>query len=161
MVRPMRANASTDRTGESSNINGKQWRIPMNQNTKDLKQPVSIIPDWIGLVDQSDPDALAAFFSRMPNARTIMPAELDQVVRDAIEEGRFPLMHVALEATQLVVKPAREGNELYYVVGGTHAAYGNFALLWSVRGPGDGVRPRLCFMFWDGEAVLLEAGDAS
>ena len=74
-------------------------------------------------------------------------------------EHLLPLS-VELKKAQLLVEAVvtSEGardKECYCAVQGTHTVYGNFVKLWSVRGPGNGLRQRPMFLFYDGEPVFI------
>lgn len=126
-------------------------------NESNNNKPTIGVPDWEGMVDQTNPVALANFISEMPFAKTITIEELRNVTDNAVELGDLLQSSVALTHGELLVEPSMAGREMFNCYGGTHASYGNFALFWSPRGAGDGPRPRPCFMFWDDEAVMLKA----
>ncbi len=132
----------------------------MSNENNTGKSPMSSLPAWHDMVDQSNPAALARFFSSMPYADSVTHDFQAQVLEEAVERACFgPNFFVELKDTHFRVVPYVElkdpNRERYYSCGGTHASYGNFVLFWSARGPGDGVRPRPCFMFWDDEAVMI------
>lgn len=133
----------------------------MTDNTTATREIATEVPDWVGKVDQSDPVALVNFISAMPFAKTITHDELTEISNAAVELASLKIASVVLKAGALMVEPVTLRSEKYYGFGGTHASYGNFALFWSIRGPGDDTRPRPCFMFWDNEAVWLKPGYAA
>lgn len=126
--------------------------------------PVKIktfVPDWVGRVDQTDRTALAKFLNDMPNVKMTTHEEISAVSRQAIELACPWVASIVIKEGQILIEPASDPADSYYCFCGTHIELGNFATFWSGRGPGDDVRPRPCFMFWDGEPVWLEQNNAA
>ncbi|NDW43670.1 hypothetical protein [Ruegeria sp. PrR005] len=131
------------------------------ENTTTTPAGATKIPEWNGRVDQNDPAAMIKFLSSMPNAKTITHDELGRIVEGAVTHAVLGTTQISMKDGILVVEQAALEGDWCYCIGGTHASYGNFAVFWSVRGPGNGPRPRSCFMFWDDEAVMLNPGYAA
>lgn len=133
----------------------------MTKNKIEQPSISTSVSDWNARVDQTDPEALATFISVMPFAKTITHDELSETAKGAVELATFGTIGIVLNAGELLGKPTTDTGEKYHCFGGTHASHGNFALFWSVRGPGNSSRPRPCFMFWDDEAIMLNSGYAA
>lgn len=138
-------------------------------NTTVTPLPIGPIPDWNGLVDQAKPEALAEFIREFPIAKTITFDELSKINEEAVAMTKadvFPQLTVSLDRDGLKVvvdahsKP--EDCNLFNCVYGTHLVHGNYAVFWSIRGPGyldgEGALPRYrpCFLFCDQSAVMFE-----
>lgn len=86
---------------------------------------------------------------------------MDEVIYDddKWETAQFGL---AITPAGVTVQEPKIGEvELFHAYVGKHRDYGDIALLWSVRGPGEGPRQRPVFIFYSGtddEADFLEDG---
>ena len=103
-------------------------------------------------------DKASALANAMPHVQVVTMDRFDELCRGAVTIEVTAPLSVGLTSSGFVVEPhdtLGAGNEAYSVFHGTHTLLGEFFGLWSVRGPGDGVRPRPVFVFHDGEPVFI------
>ncbi|KAA8606030.1 hypothetical protein AL036_16420 [Salipiger aestuarii] len=106
---------------------------------------------WIKYCAAMEIERIAAKISDMPSASSISMEQLNEMIGDALIFAACPHLSVSLRNGNFTVEPFEYGQELYYSFVGEHEAYGDFAVFWSARGPGEGARHRPCFAFWGGQ----------
>lgn len=116
---------------------------------------------WMSALDQCSPDIVAKHISSFPVVNVISFAELSDILVSAIKYERYEHLSVKLTGARFYVEPAQRSNEWYYVICGIHAVYGDFAVFWSARGPGYGVRPNPCFLFCDENSISEKIEEAA
>ena len=100
----------------------------------------------------------AARANAMPYVQVVTMEKFEELCRGAVSVVTILPLSVVLDASGFVVEPHDPlgiGNEGYAAFHGTHTLLGEFFGFWSMRGPGDGVRPRPVFIFHDGEPVFI------
>lgn len=109
--------------------------------------------------DKANSQELADLVNRMPFMRTVTLGESEALMSSSIAHRFGP--GISIEFTRGCINAkefvALTNDELFSTIVGEHVTFGGFVHAWSVRGPGDGARPRPMFLFYDNAAVLLSA----